>query len=271
MTGGHYLGDPMNNPRPLALITGASSGLGVEFSLELARKGYDLLLTGRDLDRLNETANRVRKLGAAVELAHLDLGTAAGVDGLIAWAGSRPLEVLVNNAGFGTSGPLLGEKPEALADMIYLNVTALTLITRAFLLGMVSRGKGRILNIASAGGFQPCPGMASYCATKSYVLHFSEAVAEELEGSGVTITALCPGPTHTRFADRAAMTNAPHFKTAMAADIVARIGINALLAGRRVRVAGTKNSLMAFSVRFAPRRTVARIAKNTVRREDCAH
>jgi hypothetical protein len=260
----------MDTPRPLALITGASSGLGADFSLGLARKGYDLLLTGRDPERLDDTAARARRLGATVEVALLDLGTPAGVDGLIAWAASRPLEVLVNNAGFGSSGPFMEEKPETLADMIYLNVTALTLITRAFMAGMVSRGKGRILNIASTGGFQPCPGMATYCATKSYVLHFSEAVAEELEGTGVTLTALCPGPTRTRFADRAAMTTAPSFRSAMASEPVAEIGIRAMLSGRRVRVTGARNRLMAFSVRFAPRRMVAMIAMKSLRRDDCA-
>jgi hypothetical protein len=271
VTNGHHPGVPMSVPRPLALITGASSGLGVEFALELANQGYDLLLTGRDLDRLGDTAARARKCGAVVDSASMDLGTQAGVAELIAWAGSRPLEVLVNNAGFGLSGNLLEETPEALAAMIFVNVSALTQLTRAFLPGMVARGRGRILNIASAGAFQACPGMASYCATKSYVLHFSEAVAEELEGTGVSVTALCPGPTRTRFADRASMTRAPHFRDAMAAGTVARSGITAMLAGRRIRVPGARNSLMAFSVRFAPRRAVARIAKGLVRRDDCAH
>jgi short-subunit dehydrogenase len=139
-------------------------------------------------------------------------------------------------------------------------VTALTLLTRAFLPGMVARRSGRILNVASTASFQPCPGMAVYGATKAYVLSFSEAVAEEVAGTGVTVTALCPGATVTRFADRADMHKTNLFRNAMAADVVARIGVRAVLGGRRVVVAGFMNSLMAFSTRFSPRGLTTKIA-----------
>ena len=150
---------------------------------------------------------------------------------------------------------------EELEAMIRLNVTVLTLLTRAVLPGLVERKSGKILNVASTGSFQPCPGMAVYGATKAFVLSFSEAVAEELAGTGVSVTALCPGATATRFADRAAMGSTSLFRNAMSAETVARVGVRALLKGNRVRVPGLLNNLMAFSVRVSPRRVVASVAK----------
>jgi len=257
----------MSVPRPLALVTGASSGIGAELSLELARQGYDLILTGRDAGRLGETATKVRTAGASAETLALDLDAPDAVETLMTQVGPRSLDILVNNAGFGLSGPLAEENPEELSGMIHLNITVLTLLTHAFVPGMVARGRGRILNVASTGAFQPCPGMAAYGATKAYVLSFSEAVAEELAGTGVFVTALCPGPTDTHFARRAAMTKALLFKKAMGAEAVARIGVQALMAGRRVRVTGFMNQLMAFSIRFSPRGMVTKMAKGLMRKE----
>lgn len=249
------------NPRPLALVTGASSGIGAELAVELALRGHDLLLTGRDLARLEAVADRVRAVGASAETRALDLGEPSTIAGLTSWVAERPLAVLVNNAGFGGSDPLIQADPTVLSSMIALNVTALTLITRAFVPAMVARGKGRVLNVASTASFSPIPTMAVYGASKAYVLSFSEALAEELVGSGVTVTTLCPGATTTRFAERAALGGANLFKSAMSADVVARQGLDALFRGKRVKVTGVTNGLMAFSTRTAPRSLVTKIAK----------
>lgn len=250
----------MNTNRPLALVTGASSGIGTELALELARTGHDLILTGRDAGRLNAAADRVRAAGAAVETLTLDLGDPAAVAALMAHLGSRSLAVLVNNAGFGLSGAVAEASPAELSALLALNVTTLTMLTRAVLPGMVARKAGRILNLASTAAFGPIPGMAVYAASKSYVLSFTEALAVELEGTGVTVTALCPGPTKTRFADRASLEKSKLFQNGMEAPAVAKLGLRALLKGRTVRTAGLANQLLTFSARLAPRKLTARIA-----------
>jgi hypothetical protein len=256
----------MTEVRPLALVTGASSGIGAELSVELARTGHDLILTGRDAGRLAEVAERVRAAGAGVETKSLDLEDEGSVEALVGIVGARPLAVLVNNAGFGISGPFAEAQPARLAAMIALNVTVLTLLTRAFLPGMIGRGSGRILNVASTASFSPCPGMAGYGATKAYVLSLSEALAEEVAGTGVAVTALCPGATVTRFADRASMGGSKLFKNTSTAPDVARTAVKALLGGRRVRIAGWRNAVMAFSIRLAPRLIVAKISASMLRK-----
>jgi short-subunit dehydrogenase len=257
----------MAEQRPLALVTGASSGIGAELSVELARAGHDLIITGRDKDRLNEVAGRIVSAGAKAEALELDLEDGSSVDALVRSVGTRSLAVLVNNAGFGISSPFAEAEPARLAAMIALNITALTLLNRAFLPAMLSRGSGRILNVASTGAFQPCPGMAVYGATKAYVLSLSEALAEEVAGTGVTVTALCPGATNTRFADRASMNGSKLFRSASTAQEVARTAVDALLKGRRVRVAGRLNAVMAFSVRLAPRVLVAKVSAAMLRKD----
>ncbi|MGO8694076.1 MAG: SDR family NAD(P)-dependent oxidoreductase [Rectinemataceae bacterium] len=256
----------MTQARALALVTGASSGIGAELSVELARTGHDLILTGRDAGRLSEVAARVRSAGAAVETKVLDLEDGSSVEALVGVVGSRHLAVLVNNAGFGISGPFAEAEPARLAAMVTLNITALTLLTRAFLPGMIKLGSGRILNVASTAAFSPCPGMAGYGATKAYVLNFSEAIAEELAGTGVTVTALCPGATDTRFAERASMGASHLFKRTSSAAEVARTAVKALLGGRRVRVAGWQNAVMTFSIRLSPRSLVAKISASMLRK-----
>jgi len=250
----------MDNLRPLALVTGASSGIGAELSLALAHRGYDLLLTGRDAARLEAVAIRTRQAGATVETKTVDLSPQT-VSTLVGWVGERPLAALVNNAGFGGSDPVATADPAVLESMISLNVTTLTLLTRAFVPGMVTRRSGRILNVASTASFSPVPSMAVYGATKAYVLSFSEALAEELAPTGVTVTALCPGPTTTRFAERASVGSVALFKTAMTAEAVAQQGVRALLRGKRVQITGLSNALMAFSTRLAPRSLVTKIAQ----------
>jgi short-subunit dehydrogenase len=224
-------------------------------------------LTGRDESRLNEVAQRCRGAGAVAESLILELGFPGAIETLVAALGPRSLAVLVNNAGFGVSGALAEADAAGLTSMIRLNVETLTLMTRALVPSMLERGSGRILNVASTASFQPVPFMAAYAATKAYVLSFSEALAEELAGTGVTVTALCPGPTKSRFAYRASMGTSALFRSAMTPEAVARIGVRALLKGQRSRVAGVGNALMAFGVRFSPRSLNAKLAKFLMRKD----
>ena len=185
-----------------ALITGASSGIGLELAKLFARDGYELVLVARRVERLEELGREltqrhgVRCHTISVDLAQPD--AAAEIVRRLEGAGPA-VDVLVNNAGFGVLGPLATTEPETAGRMIRVNIEALTQLTRALLPGMLARRRGRILNVASTAGFAPGPLMAVYYATKAYVISFSEALAEELRGTGVTVTVLCPGPTRTEF------------------------------------------------------------------------
>ncbi len=175
---------------------------------------------------------------------------------------SKPIDYLVNNAGFGTHGPFAESDLQSQLAMLQVNVVALTHLTRLVLPGMLARGSGRILNVASTAAFLPGPYMAVYYASKAYVLWFSEALASETAGSGVTVTALCPGPTRTEFQKRAGIGEAPLFKGNLTSSVeVARIGYDAMMRGRSSVVAGLANKLSAFAIRFMPRSTLAAIAK----------
>jgi short-subunit dehydrogenase len=177
------------------------------------------------------------------------------------------IDVLVNNAGFGMQGPFDQIPLERQLAMIQLNVTSLTALTRLLLPGMMARNRGGVLNVGSTAGFQPGPLMAVYYATKAYVLSFTEAIAEEVSGSGLKITCLAPGPTVTGFATEAAMTGSRLFKAgAMSADDVARIGFEGWKDGKTLVIAGTRNRIGAFSLRLAPRAMVRKVVKrlNTI-------
>lgn len=251
--------------RETVLITGASSGIGAAFAKVFAARDYDLVLTARNGDRLSAVAaalgNRVR-----VDVLPADLSDPAGPDELLRAVESKAIEVdvLVNNAGFGTFGPFAESSLEKELAQIRLNVVALTHLTRALVSGMVKRGRGRILNVASTAAFQPGPLMAVYYATKAYVLSFSEALSVELRGSGVTVTCLCPGPTKTEFPVRANMVDPAvlekgHF-IMMDADVVARKGVEALLRGRRLVIPGLLNRTLAHATRLGSRGLSARVA-----------
>ncbi|RTL22718.1 MAG: SDR family oxidoreductase [Burkholderiales bacterium] len=247
--------------RPLALVTGASSGIGLHLSEELAAQGHDLVLVARRESALQSLAERLRRQGATVTVIALDL--AADPDTLtarLAALGLHP-EVLVNNAGFGLFGKHADTDLADEQQLIDLNITALTRLTKQLLPGMLARGRGRILNVASTAAFQPGPYMAVYYASKAYVLSYSEALAEELRGTGVSVTALCPGPTASGFQDRAAMQQSAlvRNKRLPSAQSVARYGVQALMRGRTVAIPGWLNCLMAQSVRFTPRRVVTRL------------
>src|SRR5581483_11195724 len=195
----------MNSNRKTALVTGASSGIGMEFARLLARDGYHVFLVARSEEPLKVMA---REIGSATVLV-ADLASPDAPRHVFDSAG--PVDILINNAGFGLSGAFAETDLGRELEMIQVNIAALTALTKLFLKPMIERRSGRIVNVASTAAFQPGPLMAVYYATKAYVLSFSEAVADELRGSGVTVTALCPGPTATGFAERAGMTRSRLF------------------------------------------------------------
>ena len=245
-----------------ALITGASSGIGADLARLFAADGYELVLVARSEGKLQEMA---KTLGVKTTVLPIDLsrpGAAKRVfDPLV--EKSINIDVLVNNAGVGTAGPFIEYDVVKDDEMIEVNIFALTELTKLLLPGMVSRKRGKILNVASTAAFQPGPLMAVYYATKAYVLSFSEAIADELKDTGVTVTALCPGPTATGFGDAAGVNQTRLFtlmKPMSSAD-VAKAGYEAMKRGRRVAVTGMMNRLLVQSVRVSPRRVVTTIVR----------
>ena len=247
-----------------ALITGASSGLGEEFARQLARENNDLVLVARREDRLRAVAAEAMKLGSSrVEVIASDLGKPDAAANLQQEVTRRGIEIdcLVNNAGFGTHGIFHKLPLEREIEEIDLNITALVALTRIFIEGMVARRRGTIINVASTAAFQPVPYMATYAATKAFVLNFSEAVSHEVRSSGVTVMALCPGPTRTEFQGTAGVEGSsfPSFAYMDAATVVAQ-ALASAKRGKAVRINGIINQVMAQSNRFSPRAITARIA-----------
>jgi len=249
--------------KPTALITGASSGIGLDLAHLFAADGYDLILVARSEGTLRELARElVDKYGIAAHVMPADLQQPDAPRRLFE-AVQQPVDVLVNNAGFGVSGPFAETDLGKELAMIQVNIAALTHLTKLFLQPMVARGRGRILNVASTAAFQPGPLMAVYYASKAYVLSFSEAIAEELRKSGVTVTALCPGPTATGFAAAADMTNTRLFriKKPMTSMEVAKLGYRGMQRGKRIVITGAVNKLLAQSVRVSPRALVTKVTR----------
>ena len=238
-----------------AIVTGASGGIGLELARLLARDGHEVWLVARSADRLHEVARELS--GARVVVA--DLSTDSGIEAVL--AAVPECDVLVNNAGFGDLGPFIASSAPKIDQMIGVNVRALTMLTHRYASGMSARGQGRILNVASTAAFQPGPLMSVYFATKAYVLSFSEGLAEELRGSGVTVTALCPGPTQSGFAEAAAMRGSGPVKGRRlpTSAEVAAAGYRALLAGEVVHVTGLRNRVLAAGVRVVPRSLARRV------------
>lgn len=249
---------------PTALVTGASSGLGEEFARQLAREHYDLVLTARREERLRSVAAEAESLGAAnVHVIPSDLARADAPAALERQLAERGIEIdyLVNNAGFGTNG-MFHQLPLARElEQINLNVTSLVALTGLLLPAMVKRGRGTIINVASTGAFQPVPHMAVYGASKAFVLNFSEAIAFELRGTGVTVTALCPGLTRTEFQQVAGVNQdgLPSFAWMDAKTVVAQ-AIAAARRGKSLKVNGMINVALMESTRIAPRSLVTRIS-----------
>ena len=247
------------------LITGASGGIGYELARLFARDHHDLVLVARSADKLGQVAAELQVHGVTVKTIVLDLALPVAPKFLYDQLQREnvAIDILINNAGFGAFGEFAQMPEEEILGQIQLNITALTLLTRLFLPSMVQRRAGKIMNVASTAAFQPGPLMAVYYATKAYVLSFSEAIANELRNSGVTVTCFCPGATHTGFAKRAGTENSRLFKQvgAMSAEKVARDGYRALMEGRTVAISGVHNWLLAQSVRFAPRKLVTAISR----------
>lgn len=251
-----------NPARPLALVTGASSGIGAALARELASHGHDLVITARRAPELEALAAELRSRGAATTVLVKDLSVPGAARELAAEIEARRLviDVLINNAGFGDAGSFVRADPDRIDAMLELNVAALTALTRALLPGMVSRKRGRVMLVSSTAAFQPGPNMAVYCASKAYVLSLGEAIARELRGTGVTVTTLCPGATHSEFAKVSGAESLPLFRSAlvprMSAASVASTGYNALVRGKPVVITGVVNKLVAFSGRVFPRAVV---------------
>jgi uncharacterized protein len=244
-----------------ALITGASAGLGEQFASLFARDGHNLILVARNGARLESLAERLRRLHKVeVHVLSMDLsrpGVAAEVFDAVTAKGLS-VDVLVNNAGFGSTGPFLSAEVGKETEMLRLNCEVLLELCHRFAKPMVAKGSGRILNIASTAGFQPGPFMATYYATKAFVVNFSEALAVELKGTGVTVTCHCPGATHTEFASRAGNANSRLFQrpgVAKAEDVAAH-AYEAMQQGEVLSIHGLLNWLAMQSLRVSPRAVV---------------
>jgi uncharacterized protein len=247
------------------LITGASGGIGYELAKLFARDHHNLVLVARSADKLAQVATELQAHGVTVKTIALDLAELPAPKFLFNQLQREgiAIDILINNAGFGALGDFVQMPEEEIQGQIDLNITALTTLTRLFLPAMVQRRSGRIMNVASTAGFQPGPLMAVYYATKAYVISFSEAIANELRHSGVTVTCFCPGATNTGFAKRAGNDQSRVFKKfgAMSAEKVALDGYRAVMEGRTLAISGMQNWLVAESTRFAPRKMVTAISR----------
>lgn len=250
-----------------AVITGASSGLGAIFADQLAQRGLSLILAGRDEARLNAVAQRVSNTAPKIELVVGDLGTTAGVDDLINRLGGRTIEILVNNAGFGTYGKFDEIDAGREHELVAVNVDALVRLTHAVLPGMLQRNSGGIVNVASTIAFQPGTYQATYGASKAFVLSLSQALWAETRGTGVTVTALCPGPTRTGFVDALGedVSHTAIYRSLAAPEPVVAAGLKALDKGRAVVVTGWRNKAAAMSGRLSPGWLSALIAGRMLR------
>ena len=252
--------------RHTVLITGGSGGIGLELAKVFARHGHDLVLVARNRDTLEAAAGVIEgKFAITAHVYASDLTRPESPDEIFDFLHNEqiPIEILVNNAGFGLGGEFADTDVQRELDMIQVNITALTHLTKLFLPPMIKRRSGKILNVASTAAFQAGPLMAVYYATKAYVVSFSEAIAEELRDTGVTVSALCPGPTKTGFADAAEMGNSRLFTAFGVADAadVAEYGYESLMRGKRLAIHGMRNKIVAQSNRFAPRALSARLAR----------
>ncbi|HEV3461685.1 MAG TPA: SDR family oxidoreductase [Candidatus Dormibacteraeota bacterium] len=248
-----------------ALITGASGGIGYELALLFARDGYDCILVARSQDKLKGLAERLESEQRVKTLVLAkDLSKPTAVDEIFeeVTAASMHVDVLVNNAGFPVFGPFVDTDLRVELEMLQVNVIALTALTKLFLRGMVERRAGRILNLASTAAFLPGPLMAVYYASKAYVLSFSQALSNELRGTGVTVTALSPGPTRTGFQKRGVMEDSRLVQGQIAdAASVALAGYRGLMAGKTIVIPGFTNKLIPWVVRLSPRGVVTRVVR----------
>jgi hypothetical protein len=250
-----------------ALITGASSGIGYELAKRFARDGVNLVLVARDQEKLSRIAGELQSPGVSVRTVGADLSRAVSPSEILdaTRAANINVDFLVNNAGFGASSFFADSDLQADLDMMQVNMVSLVHLTRLYLPGMRQRGVGGILNVASTAAFQPGPLMALYYASKAFVLSFTEAIAEELRGTALTATALCPGPTATDFQRRAKIEGIRLMKSKaiamMTASEVAEIGYRGFLAGKAVIIPGVLNKFAIQLLRVSPRALVPRITR----------
>jgi uncharacterized protein len=248
------------------LITGASGGIGLELAGIFASHGHSLVLAARSIDKMEKIKSGLEeKYGVPVYCFMFD-GTRQGAARDLyesVNAAGLTIDILVNNAGFGWKGSFADMPENEILDMINLNIVTLSQLARLFLPGMIERKAGKILNIGSTASFQPGPEVTVYYASKAYVLSFSEALAEELRNTGVSVTALCPGPTNTGFQKRANMDRTVAFNSLfmMNSRKVAETGYRALMKGRPLVIPGLINRTGAFAVRFLPRSIVPRMVR----------
>ncbi|BAY23502.1 short-chain dehydrogenase/reductase SDR [Calothrix sp. NIES-2100] len=250
-----------------ALITGAASGIGYQLAYIFGRNNYNLVLVDKNEEKLNEIADEFpKKFSIFVKILAKDLSIPTSPTEIFTelQQSSIKVDVLVNNAGFGTYGVFAETDLTTELKMLQVNIVSLTHLTKLFLKDMVEQGYGKILNVASVAAFQPGPLMAVYFATKAYVLSFSEAIANELEGTGVSVTVLCPGPTATEFQKTAAMEDSKiaSVNRMMDTERVAKIGYRSLMANKIVVIPGLRNKILTESVRFTPRNLVTKVVKS---------
>ena len=252
-----------------AVVTGASSGLGRGLAARLADRGMCLVLTGRNQARLDEAAEQIRRAQprVTVETVAADLSTRSGVSALLDHVGDRPIEVLVNNAGFGSYGPFAEADPDREADEVAVDVSAVITLARAFLPGMLARRSGGILNVTSTIAFQPAPYQAVYGASKAFVLSFSQALWAEARAAGVAVSALCPGPTRTGFVEAlgADVGHTAIYRRLADPEPVIEAGLRALDEGRAVVIPGLRNKVVAASGRFMPREWLTLVSAGLLR------
>jgi uncharacterized protein len=250
-----------------ALITGASFGLGLEFAKLFAQDGYNLVLTARSGQVLEELAQELHhKYGIQVHVIAKDLSAPNAPKDIVDEIERLgiTIDILVNNAGFGVYGPFAKTNVDKELQLLQVNIVALTQLTKLLLPGMIQRRSGKILNVSSTAAFQPGPLMAVYYASKAYVLSFSEAIAYELKGTGVTLSVLCPGPTITNFQTSANMELSKLFTRkgmVLDAKTVATAGYKGLMSGKRLIIPGFLNKLPVFFLRFAPRSIVPAVVR----------
>jgi short-subunit dehydrogenase len=255
-----------------ALVTGASGGIGLELARLFAADGHDLVLVARSADRLAGLAEELsgrHKVSARVLAADLARAEAPREISERLRSEGVNVDALVNNAGIGSYGLFAETDLRTELDLLQINVVALTHLTKLFLPAMLARRRGYVMNVASTAAFQPGPLMAVYYASKAYVLHLSEALSNETKGTGVTVTALCPGPTETGFVAAAGMEESKLFdRSAMTARDVAVEGYRGMLAGKAIVIPGVRNRLLAGSYRLAPRGLITRVVRGIQERRN---
>jgi short-subunit dehydrogenase len=254
-----------------ALVTGASTGIGREVARQLAAHGHNLVLVARSLGRLRDLATELEHKHRITAIPiQTDLSRPDAVTQLYAEVRNRQIDVdlLINNAGFNVYGPFTQTSHADELDLLQVNMVALVTLTKLLVPDMVKRGYGRVLNLGSTGSFAPAPFDSLYAASKAFVLSFSEAIGEELKGTGVSVTTLCPGPTKTEFAERAGMTDVKVFGGRLAsAQEVALIGYKAMMAGKSTVIVGLVNRLQVWSMQFSPRSIVTKVARGLMSRQ----